>query len=164
MSKQAVSLAAIAALIVAMGCNGTERGVLDPTPLGTGPTTSSARINPSFLGVQPVAQPFCPSVPPFVGSLSLEVQASGHVDVLLNEVRMTFIDSFGITAPPVTLPAPALTRQFGSTLIEARSQRAFPFTFPIGCFTRRAGTLVIVVVIVDDRGREEILEARASVR
>ena len=40
-------------------------------------------------------------------------------------------------APSVTLTAPVMTRQFGSTLIAARSQRSFPLNFPFGCGTSR---------------------------
>jgi hypothetical protein len=77
---------------------------------------------------------------------------------------LLFTDTAGITAPPITLPAPVLTEQFGSTLIAARSARSFPFNFPLGCFTRRAGTLIIVIVTVDDRGREDVNELRVPVQ
>lgn len=162
MRKQAVSLAALSALIVTLACNGTEPGVLDPTPLATA-SVPGASLAPSAVAVQPVANALCPAVPPFVGSLDLFIQAPA-VDVRLNSVRMTFTDAGGLTAPSVTLPAPVLTTQFGSTLIEARARRAFPFSFPFGCFGRRAGTLVIVVVLVDGTGQEQILETRAAVR
>ena len=84
--------------------------------------------------------------------------------VSLQRVQMTFTDTVGLTAPQVTLPAPVLTRQFGSTLVEARSQRTFPFTFPFGCNTSRTGTLVVVVTVNDDHGRDTTTEARVPVR
>jgi len=163
MCKKAASLAAIlATALVTSACDGTEQGVLDPTPLSTGATTVG--VQPSIVTVQTIGQPSCPELPPFVGSVILNVQATGNFGVSLQQVRMTFTDSVGLTAPAVTLPAPVLTQQFGSTLIEARSRRAFPFTFPFGCGTRRAGTLVIIVVTTDERGEETTTETRAAVR
>ena len=162
MRKTTASLAAILAVIVISACDGTDPGVLDPTPLGTGPTTVG--IQSPFVSVQPVSNAFCPTVQPFLGSVNLNVQAVGPLDVSLTQVRMTFTDSAGLSAPAVTLPAPQLTQQFGSTLIEARSQRAFPFSFPFGCGTTRTGTLVVVVVVTDENGREETVETRAAVR
>jgi hypothetical protein len=162
MCKKTASLAAILALVVTSACDGTERGVLDPTPLGAGPTTVG--IQPTIVTAQSVSQAFCPTVPPFVGSLALNVQATGNLGVSLTQVHMTFTDSAGITAPTITLPAPVLTQQFGSALVEARSQRTFPFTFPFGCGTRRTGTLVVIVVISDEKGRETTTEVRAGVR
>ena len=96
--------------------------------------------------------------------MSVNVKATGEIGVSLQRVQMTFTDTVGLTAPQVTLPAPVLTRQFGSTLVEARSQRTFPFTFPFGCNTRRTGTLVVVVTVNDDHGRETTTEARVPVR
>ena len=162
MRKSIASLAAIIALTVTFGCDGTERGVLDPTPLGT--SSSTLGVHSSIVSVQSIGQPFCPTLPPFVGSLNLIVQATGDLALSLSQVRMTFTDTVGLSAPSVTLPAPVLTRQFGSTLIEARSQRAFPITFPFGCGTRRTGTLVVIVVTRDEEGREKTSEVRAAVR
>jgi hypothetical protein len=162
MSRKTHSLVAFLALCFISACDGTERGVLDPTPLGTGPTTVG--IQSSVVSVQSIGQAVCPALPPFVGSLNLTVQAIGGLDVRLTHVRMAFTDSVGLTAPAVTLPAPVLTQQFGSTLVEARSQRAFPFSFPFGCGTRRTGTLVVIVIVTDEDGRERTEELRAAVR
>lgn len=162
MRKTTASLAAILAILVTGACDGTDPGVLDPTPLRTGPTTLG--IQAPFVSVQPVTNAFCPTLQPFLGSVNLNVQAVGPLDVSLTHVRMTFTDSAGLSAPAVTLPAPQLTQQFGSTLIAARSQRAFPFTFPFGCGTRRTGTLAVIVVVTDENGGEETVETRAAVR
>jgi hypothetical protein len=163
MWKQTASLAVSMGLVATIGCDGTKPGVLDPTPLGTS-FSSTVNIAPSIVTVQSISQPFCPTLPPFAGSLDLNVQATGDSRVSLSQVRMTFTDSMGSTAPPVTLPAPVMTQQFGSVLIEARSQRTFPLTFPFGCGTRRTGTLVIVVVVSDEEERETTAEARVAVR
>lgn len=162
MRKTTTSLAAILAVMVLSACDGTDPGLLDPSPLGTGPTTVG--IQDPFVSVQSVDNAFCPTIQPFLGSVNVNVQAVGNVDVSLTQVRMTFTDSVGLSAPAITLPAPQLTQQFGSTLVQARSQRAFPFSFPFGCGTRRTGTLVLVVVVTDENGREETVETRAAVR
>jgi hypothetical protein len=114
--------------------------------------------------VTPTVQPLCPDVPPFLGSLDLIVQVQGNLPVSLQQVQMTFTDNLGLSAPSVTLPAPVLTRQFGSTLIEARSQRTFPLNFPFGCGTSRTGTLVIVVVASDGNGQDFTTGTSVAVR
>jgi hypothetical protein len=162
MCKKTASLSALFALVLISGCDGTERGVLGPTPRGTGPTTVG--IQPSLVTVQSISQASCPTVPPFLGSLNLIVQSDGDLGLFVTQVRMTFTDSLGVTAPTVTLPAPVPTQQFGSALVAARADRAFSLTFPFGCGTRRTGTLVVVVVTSDEQGREQTAEARVAVR
>jgi hypothetical protein len=162
MRKSTASLAVILGFVGTVGCD-TEPGALNPTPL-TSTLSNSVSIQPSAVATESISQPSCPTLPPFVGSISLNVEASGELAFSLQQVQMTFTDTTGLTAPQVTLAAPVLTRQFGSTLVEARSQRTFPFTFPFGCNTRRTGTLVIVVVVRDLQGRETTVESRVPVR
>jgi hypothetical protein len=162
MWKLSASLAVCIGLMVTIGCD-TEEGVLHPTPLGTN-LSRTVNVQPSVVTAQPISQPSCPTVPPFVGAVSLNVQAPPDRPLSIRHVQMTFIDSAGIAARQVTLPAPVMTQQFGSALIEARSQRTFPLTFPFGCGTGRTGTLVIVVVVADDQQRESTAEVRVSVR
>ena len=162
MWKPTASLAVILAFVGIVGCD-TEPGALNPTPLRS-TLSNSVSIQSSAVATESVIQPSCPTNPPFIGSLSINVQATGELSFTLQQVQMTFTDTTGLTAPQVTLPAPVLTRQFGSTLIEARSQRTFPFTFPFGCTTGRTGTVVVVVVMRDLQGRETMAEARVAVR
>jgi hypothetical protein len=162
MSKHAASLAVLLGLLGSIGCD-TEPGALNPTPLSSTLSTS-VNVQPSVVAAESISSPSCPTLPPFAGSVSVNVKATGEIGVSLQRVQMTFTDTVGLTAPQVTLPAPVLTRQFGSTLVEARSQRTFPFTFPFGCNTRRTGTLVVVVTVNDDHGRETTTEARVPVR
>jgi hypothetical protein len=162
MWKPTASLAVILVFVATIACD-TEPGALNPTPLRSN-LSNSVSIQPSAVATESVINPSCPIVPPFVGSVSLNVEATGELAFSLQQVQMTFTDTTGLTAPQVTLPAPVLTRQFGSTLIEARSQRTFPFTFPFGCGTRRTGTLVVVVVVRDSTGREMTAETRVPVR
>ena len=164
MRKTTASLALLFGLAGTLACD-TEPGALNPTPLSSTSTlSSSVTIQPSDVATESVVQPSCPTVPPFIGNVSVNVETTGELAVSIQQVQMTFTDTTGLTAPAVTLPAPVLTRQFGSTLIEARSQRTFPFTFPFGCGTRRTGTLVVVVVVSDDNGRQTVAEARVPVR
>jgi hypothetical protein len=162
MWKLTASLAACIGLAVTIGCD-TEEGVLHPTPLGTNLSTTVS-VQPPIVTARPIGQPSCPTVPPFVGAVSLNVQAPPDRPLSIRQVRMTFTDSAGVTAPQVTLPAPVMTQQFGSALIDARSQRTFPLTFPFGCGTRRTGTLVIVVVIGDEQQQETTAAVRVPVR
>jgi hypothetical protein len=162
MCKKTASLFALLALVLTVGCDDTERGVLDPTPIGTAAGTFG--IQPSPVTVQSISQASCPTLPPFLGSLNLNVQNGGDLGLFVRQVRMTFTDSLGVTAPTVTLPAPVPTQQFGSALVAARADRAFSLTFPFGCATRRTGTLVIVVVTSDEEGRERTAEASVAVR
>jgi hypothetical protein len=162
MSTRRASLAVLLGIALSIGCE-TESGVLNPTPLGTG-LSGTVSLQPSAVAVESVARPSCPTLPPFVGSLNLTVLSPDDRRVSLRSVQMTFTDSAGLSAPSVTLPAPVPTVQAGSALIEARSQRTFPLTFPFGCGTRRTGTLVVVVTVSDDRQRESTAEARVAVR
>ncbi len=147
------------------GCSDTDIRSAATSPSGFGIANSlTAEIAPSLISSRPNSGSSCPDVAPFVGSLSVKIRTGNDFGVRLREVRLLFTDTAGITAPPITLPAPVLTEQFGSTLIAARSARSFPFNFPLGCFTRRAGTLIIVIVTVDDRGREDVNELRVPVQ
>lgn len=163
MATYTASLAMVTAVVATVACDGSGRQVLNPTPLATAGAATHVNIQPSIIRAQPVHQPACPAVPPFVGSLDVHIQAADF-PLTLKRVRMTFIDSTRFAAPTVTLPAPIPTVQFGSTLIEARSRRTFPFTFPFGCDTGRTGTLVVFVVISDREGRETTTEVRVPVQ
>lgn len=155
-------LFAVSAL--AAGCSDTDARFAATSPTGFGMSDSvTAEIAPPLISSRPTGQSACPDVSPFVGSLTMNIRAAG-LGLRLHEVRLVFTDINGLTAPPITLPAPVLTSQFGSTLIAARSTRAFPFSFPLGCFSRHAGTLVIVIVTVDERGREVTNELRVGVQ
>lgn len=153
----------LAVSAVAAACSDTDIRFAATSPTGFGISNSlTAEIAPSLISTRPTGLSSCPQFSPFVGSLTMNIR-TGDFGVSLREVRLLFTDINGITAPPITLPAPVLTQQFGSTLIAARSARAFPFSFPLGCFSRRAGTLIIVIVTVDDRGRENTNELRVGV-
>ena len=155
----------VAALAAVAACSDTEFRFAATGPTGFGIGNSlTADIAPSLSSSRPNGPGSCPAVSPFVGSLSLNITTGGNFSVRLREVRLHFTDVDGITAPPITLPGPVLTEQFGSTLIAARSSRSFPFSFGVGCFGRRAGTLIVVIVTVDDRGDENVNQVRVNVQ
>lgn len=163
MRKYAACLALVMAVMSTSACDSDGTGPVYPSPLATVGAPPSISIQPSRIAAETVTHPSCPVIPPFIGSLNVHVQAVDF-PLSVSHVQMTFRDSDGLTAPAVTLPAPVLTRQFGSTLVEARSRRTFAFTFPFGCTTRRTGTLVVVVITTDPGGREITNELRVPVQ
>jgi hypothetical protein len=164
MRKYATSFGIAVVLLATSACDGDggAQRVVNPTPIATVGASRSVSVQPSDVATERVPNSACPTIPPFVGSLSVNVQAVDF-PLSLSLVRMTFTDSVGLQAPEVTLPAPAMTRQFGSTLVEARSQRTFSFHFPFGCDTSRNGTLLLLVVFTDPDGREITRQMRLPV-
>ena len=166
MRKCAAFLGMAMLVFATAACDGDGSGqrLVNPTPLATvGAASRSFNIQASDVATEAVTQSACPVVPPFVGSLNVDIQAVDF-PLSLSLVRMTFTDTVGLQAPAVTLPAPVMTRQFGSTLVAARSQRTFFLEFPFGCGTSRNGTLLVVVVVTDPDGRETTREMRLPVR
>lgn len=164
MRKIVAPLGMAMVMLGTMACDGDGPNLaVNPTPLATVGASRNFNIQASDVETEAVTPSTCPVVPPFVGSLSMNVQAVDF-PLSLSLVRMTFTDSAGLQAPEVTLPAPVMTRQFGSTLVEARSQRSFSLRFPFGCDTSRTGTLLVVVVVSDGDGRETTRQMRLPVR
>ncbi|HYT75398.1 MAG TPA: hypothetical protein VEL79_11660 [Vicinamibacterales bacterium] len=117
----------------------------------TGAAATSLSVTPTTLTTQPVANPSCPAVPPFNVPFQLFVQA-GDLSTSITNITMQFGDRLGVQMPPVTLPAPALTAQFGSMLVQARSVVTLPLSLSIGCGTGLPGTLVVIVSTRDTHG------------
>jgi hypothetical protein len=165
MHKQTVFAILAASLLIA-GCNDSDVRISATSPgaLIELPSTSFASIHPSFASAQLIRVGDCPHVHPFRVPFNLIIQAAGDVTVSLTEVRMQFTDNFGVTAPQVTLPAPVLTRQFGTALVLARSERTFPLDFSFGCGTGRIGTIVIQVRGRHGNGKDARAEMRLEVR
>jgi len=137
----------------------------------TQPTTVSAAPSASFSAASPTAvaqfvghSGGCPAFAPFHVPINVVVRVNGGVNVFVSQIQMRFTDPFRIEMPQVTLPAPTLTRQFGTTLVMARSARTFPLTLAVGCGTDRKGTAVIHVDTRDERGRLESGEVVVTVR
>jgi hypothetical protein len=117
----------------------------------------------SIVSPQPVANSFCPGVPPFIAPFDFSVQTRDE-DFFLDHVQGGFVDVFGITAPTITLSQPQLLASFGSTRIPAASSRTFPMQFPFGCGTVGAGTLTLVFVMRDQHGTSHTSRAVVTVR
>jgi hypothetical protein len=169
MFNRSAVLAIVAGAVLTTACS-DDQVVLTTGPtavLAAGPisTDSFALVEPGTLVGQLVnSSDGCPRVHPFRAPLNLTIRAHGDLALTLEEVRMRFVDAGGIAGPQVTLPAPALTVQFGTALVKARSARTFPFDFRFGCGTRRAGTIVVVVGVRNERGRVETADLRVSVQ
>lgn len=164
MVKRIAAITILAASFLTVGCSDT-----DTTATATGPTSlqlagsTFASISPSFVSAQLIGRSACPELQPLRVTPNLVVQSDG-VTLFLNEVRMRFTDRAGLTGPQVTLPAPMLTVQFGTALIQARSSRRFPLDFSFGCGTDRTGTLTVHVRARDGHGRDRSTELRVGVR
>lgn len=140
-------------VLATTGCDSLDVVGVPPTAAGTPSIVSRGSfvqhdifsVHPAFLAPRFVAQPFCPSLPPFAADFTLLVRGDRIVETRLSEVRMTFVDRSGIHAPAITLPTPALSSRFGSLAIPAGGTRRFPLSVPFGCTTGRFGTLHILV-------------------
>jgi hypothetical protein len=167
-----VASALLAALLTAAGCDRNTGSPTGPTATAeqesmtagtTTPSTPSLSVSPAALITQPVLNSLCPSVPPFVVPFQLAVQG-GNQSTSITDITMRFTDRLGVPMPPVTLPAPALTAQFGSALVAARSLRTFPLSFRLGCGPGVPGTLVVIVDTTDGNGVPGSTEISAPVR
>jgi hypothetical protein len=139
----------VSACVLSACDNNSSSGSTATSP--TGVETMAVGVAASTLSAQTVRNAVCPSLPPFNVPVNLLVRA-GAVPLSLTQVTMRFRDAFDVSMPPVTLPAPVLTRQFGSLLVEARSERNFPLSIGLGCGTGHTGTLVIVIDTRDALG------------
>jgi hypothetical protein len=151
MQKLTVIASIVVAAFLATSCSDTDVHVN-----ATGPTTlavesASFSVAQSTLFAQPVRNGFCPAFPPFTVVLHLSIRA-GSLRLSITEIGLRFVDTFGIRMPQVTLPAPVLTTQFGSALVEARQTRLFPLPLGLGCGFGEHGTMTAVVVTRDQNG------------
>ena len=122
-------------------------------------------VQPVLIQAQRVDDAFCPSHPPFLAPFNVVVQGDGTPGVFLSGVQMQFVDAAGIRAGTLSLGRPELAVRFGSTTIPAFGTRALPFSFPFGCASGlTSGTLSVVVVAGDTRGREHRTVTHLAVR
>ena len=161
-----VSLGVVGLSLLNAGCRGTE---MQNTATGPGEALSSepasfATIHPAFVTPQLIVGSSCPISNPLRAVINLSLHADLDATLQLTEVRLIFVDSLGISAPPVTLPSPVLTRQFGTALVHARSTRLFPIDFGFGCGLARHGTIVVSVRYRDGHGRDGFEELRVRVQ
>ena len=157
------------ALVLAVStasCSGTlaPDSPTQPTPVSAGASASFSTTESTVVAQSIGRAGGCPSIAPFSVPINLVVRVNGGVNVFITQIQMQFTDQFRFAMPQVTLPAPMLTTQFGTNLVQARSTRTFALTLPVGCFTDRKGTAMILVETRDERGRSQSGQVSVAVR
>ena len=166
MHKLTLSLAFVIAAFVTSGCGNTGAAVSTTAPTQVSVDALTLSVNPPAVDAQQVKTTFnfCPAVSPFTVPVNLVVLANGTEALIVTQITIDFVDVFGVRMPQVTLPAPALTTQFGTALVQARSSRTFPLTLGVGCGTTHTGTMRIGVDTTDTRGRQSSGHIDVTVR
>jgi hypothetical protein len=122
-------------------------------------------VQPALIRAQRVGEAFCPGRPPFLAPFNVVMQGDGRPDVFLTDVQMQFVDTAGIRSETLRFGRPELATRFGSTTFPVVGTRTLPFSFPFGCGSfDPGGTLTVIVLTGDSRGREERTVARLPVR
>lgn len=152
-------------------CRGTT-GV-EPSPAqaaGAGSVTIDATaaevraVTGSATGQQALVRPSLDCGDPYVAPVGLLVRSTRHVNVHVREVRTrVFTNPSQVSMPPVTFPAPLLIQEFGTNLVQARSERIFPFRVMVGC-QFKGGTVEMDVDADDDQGRRHTGRVTVAVR
>jgi hypothetical protein len=160
--KPASIIVLAAFLTTSCGDMGTHVTTTGPTMIGAeAPVVSATQ---STVHAQPIGNPFCPTVAPFIVPFNIVVSVNGGVSLFITSFSLRFVDTSGHQAPAVTLPAPLPTTQFGTALVDARSGTTFPLTLGIGCGTGSTGTITVTVVTVDATGRQSSAQTTVIVR
>jgi hypothetical protein len=151
MQKFTVIAALVVGAFLVTSCSDTDARVT-----ATGPTTlamepASFNVVQSPLSPKPAPFAFCPAFPPSTVVVQLSIRA-GTLSLSVIEINLQFVDTSGIRMPQVTLPAPVMTTQFGTALVEARQTRLFPLSLGLGCGFGQRGTITVVVVTRDQNG------------
>ncbi len=166
---QVISL--VAAFFLASSCSDTDARSELTQPSFVGGSFVAVTATSSTTFAQPVNNPICPSIAPFNVGFGIVVRASGSSNVIIDGVQLRFTDASGVQSPQITLPMPAVTTAapnptalFGSSLVPAGSATTVPMNLPIGCGTRRQGTILIIVDTSDDRGHRSSQQVQVTVR
>ena len=147
------------ALMLALaGCETANTPAVPPTLESHAASASVSAA--SSVQAQPTSFSFCPTVTPFSATVGIVVVA-GDVDLFVTSITSQFTDTNNIQLPvitsqppPVTLPAPVPTAQFGSALVQARQGVTFPVTVNFGCGTASTGTVAMTVHLSDANGAQ----------
>jgi hypothetical protein len=152
-------LLVVAVLLVA-SCSDTDAPIVPTEPTEIGTSRLMVDATSTTVVAEPVGNPFCPTVTPFNVRLGVIVRATGSFPVVVTEIRARFTDSFGRSAPQVTLPAPGPTLTFG----DPRVVRTFPLILGVGCGTESRGKVIVFVDSSDGRGRRMTEQVTIDVR
>jgi len=171
MQRSALSVSILllsTALATSCGDTAARDSLTQPTAVSDQSSITFSAVSPSVMAQvasQSGSGSNCDKHPSFSIPLGLVVRVNRNVRVFVTTVTMQFRDPFNITMPQVTLPAPQLTRQFGTNLVEARSARTFPLTLTVGCGIQRLGGMATIAVETeDDNGRRDSGQVSVAVR
>jgi hypothetical protein len=158
---------ALVLAVSTVSCSGTltHDSPTQPTELSSGASASFSAASPTVVAQQVMGHPSsCPAFAPFSVPINLVVRVNGGFNVFITQINMQFTDPFRIVAPQVTLPAPVLTKQFGTNLVMARSTRTFALTFPVECVSDRKGTATLLIDTQDEQGRRQSGQVTVAVQ
>lgn len=154
MQKLPAVASLVVAAVLAMSCSNTDARLAP-----TGPTlvSSESAQSATLEMIAPTVHRTisfggCPATSPFTAFLGVSVRA-GDISIAVVEIGVRFVDTSGMQAPQITLPAPVPTTQFGTALIQARGTQTFPLTLGLGCGVGTRGTVTVIVITRDGRGR-----------
>lgn len=106
----------------------------------------------------------CPSHAPVTIPLIVTVFHRGIPGLVVRQVRLDFLDVFGVRMPQVTIPAPLPINEFGTGLADTRDRLTFPINAGLGCGTATTGTLSVWVDTRDEHGNEQTGRLQVRVR
>jgi len=162
----------IASALLAASCTtDSPQAVTLTQPSFVGQSMAVVNAASSIVFARPVDNPSCPLIAPFNVALGVTVRASGSSQIAIEGVRFQFIDSFGITAPLITLPMPTITLAApnppgpsGFGVVAAGSATTLPFSVNFGCGTGSQGNILVIVDTSDRDGRHESQHVNVTVR
>ena len=150
--------AVVLATFLVTACDDAKNNVAAPTTFDVAGV--SASVTAGSVVADPNASGPCAA---FTIPLSLVVRA-GSPGVTITSVSMQFVPSSGSAPmPPVTLPAPTPTVQFGAALAEERAVQTIPLRLPIGCIVDHTGTVVVLVGTRNGRGQSNTTSVSTEV-
>ena len=136
-------------VLLLASCSSTQSA--SPTKPTTFAGGSAVAITVKAVASTQAAPPLgCPVATPFIMPFLVTVTPLGGVTVVVTSISTQFTGTGNITAPPVTLPAPIPTTQFGSALEQAKNPQIFPINV---CRGSSSGTVVFAVGTSDPFGR-----------
>ncbi len=155
MTRALTVLSACLALMAAAAC--THGSTTSPTAIVSSSIGAvTARLQPDAVAAAPVTGFACPMRPPFTSTVALVIQAQGTAGLAVDQVTFHFLDGSNVTSHPITFS--------NGTLVPSASPLTLPFTLAFGCGIGAPRWVVADARIVDARGTQQMVSARAAVR